>query len=82
LRLTRSDPIMKLLLILCALLAFAQADFFEDLRSAQRKIKNVTPSSFDGVAGIPDATKKHLICFFNEIQKDENFDRFNVSTTL
>jgi hypothetical protein len=72
---------MKLFLILCALLAFVQTDFVENLRSDQRKIKNVTPTSFDGVAGIPDATKKHLICFFNEIQKDENFERFNVSTT-
>jgi hypothetical protein len=69
LRLTRSDPIMNL------------SDFVENLRSVQKNLKLITPDKIDREAKIPDATKKHLKCFFKEIQKDENFDRFNVSVS-
>jgi hypothetical protein len=70
---------MKLFLILCALLAFVRADFVDDLRSIQKDFKYFTPDKIDGEANIPDATKKDFKCFLNEIQKDENFERFNVS---
>jgi hypothetical protein len=81
-QLARSDSIMKLFFVVCALLAFATVgDAVKEIRSLQRLFNSLSIEDVDQVELPPTEIirKEELKCFFNEFKKDENNERINVS---
>ncbi len=73
---------MKLFLVLCALLAFANAgNAVKEYRDLQRLFNSLSIEDVDQVELPPTEIirKEEFKCFLKEFQKDENNERINVS---